>query len=308
MNPRNRSADGGDNGDDMRALWSEEDTEAVLRGHIPESADVARLVPAIAALQARAHGTVNAAAIAAMATTLAEASRASATGAKRDPAGASSPTTRSAATWRRRVSLAGVVALLGSAALAGTAAAADGAAPGDALYNVDRALESVGIGAGGSRERLSEAEKLVDEGEVDAALHHAAEALQGDGDDSSSAALVAAADQLAANGSENSAEVHTRVAEMLRWMSEADVKGSEFGQTVSDYARGLGTSNEDSEDDPATPGNSGGDATSNGGGNGQDKPDRPGKSDDAGQPKEGKQNVATPSGASEGRPGKDSGG
>ena len=306
MSPRNRSAHNGDNGDDMRASWSEEDTEAVLRGHIPESADAARLVPAIAALQARAHGTVNAAAVAAMATTLAAASQASATGAMRGQARAGQPTTRSAATWRRRVSLAGVVALLGSAGLAGTAAAADGAAPGDALYSVDRALESVGIGSGGSRERLSEAEKLVDEGEVDAALHHAAEALEGEGDDSSSAALVAAADKLAANGSEKSAEVHTRVAEMLRWMSEADVKGSEFGQTVSDYARGLGAS--DAEDDARTPGNAGDDATSNGGENAPDKPESPGKSGDAGKGNSKSEDVVTPSGASEGRPGKDSGG
>lgn len=308
MNPRNPNADRGDDGDDMRASWSLEDTEAVLRGHIPESADAARLVPAIAALQARAHGTVNAAAVAAMATTLAQASLEPATGAKRSQARAGQPTTRSAATWRRRVSLAGVIALLGSAGLAATAAAADGAAPGDALYSVDRALESVGIGSGGSRERLSEAEKLVDEGEVDAALHHVAEALQGEGDDSSSAALVAAAEQLAANGSENSAEVHARVAEMLRWMSEADVKGSEFGQTVSDYARGLGDPNADSADDPATPGNSGGDPGSNDHGNSQDRPDGPGKSGDAGEPKQEKEDVSSPSGGSEGRSGKGSGG
>ena len=41
-------------------------------------------------------------------------------------------------------------------AFSGVAMAADGASPGDLLYGVDRALESVGIGAGGIDERLAE--------------------------------------------------------------------------------------------------------------------------------------------------------
>ena len=155
-------------------------------------------------------------------------------------------------------------------------------------------------------------EKLVDEGQVDAALHHVAEALQGEGDESSSAALVAAADQLAANGSENSAEVHARVAEMLHWMGEADIKGSDFGQTVSSYAREIGASHDDAADDPGTPGKPSDDATSDDdAGNPADKkPDSPGKSGDAGKPDSGGNNedVSSPSGASEGRPGKGSGG
>ena len=141
MSPRNRRADGGDNEDDMRASWSLEDTEAVLRGHTPSSADAARLGSAIAALRSRAHGTANAVAVAAMAARLAEASRESLPAGIPSEVGPSRPSIRRPVpAWRRRVSLAGAMTLLSSAGLAGTAAAADGAAPGDALYGVDRAL------------------------------------------------------------------------------------------------------------------------------------------------------------------------
>jgi hypothetical protein len=39
--------------------------------------------------------------------------------------------------------------------MSGVAVAANRAAPGDALYGIDRALEKIGIGAGGAQERLA---------------------------------------------------------------------------------------------------------------------------------------------------------
>jgi len=307
MTPRNANDGAGDYGGDMRASWSPEDTEIALRGQRPPSADAARLMPAIAALRSRAHGTADPSAVAAMAHLLAEATLApAATGGAR----ALRPVTaRPSAPWRRRASIAGIAAILAAAGLAGTAAAANGAAPGDALYGVDRALEVVGIDNGGASERLAEAGKLAAEGNVEGALHHAADALRGAGDSSSSEALVAAADRIVSSGNGNSAEVKARVSQMLMWMTTADVKGTDFGQTVSSYARGVGGS----QDGGSTPGKSGDAATPNDQGNpgSAGKSDHsvpPGKSGDAGKSGSPNKSVPTPSGASEDHPGKRSGG
>lgn len=314
MSPRNQKPRARDYADDMRASWSPEDSETVLRGHRPESTDAARLVPAIAALRSRAHGTADSSAVAAMASLLAEAALAPTAPAR---SRASRPVAaHPVAPWRRRVSIAGVVAILASAGLAGTAAAADGAAPGDALYGVDRALEAIGIDNGGSGERLHEAGKLAGNGDMQGALHHAAEALEGEGDASSSEALLAAADQVAANTSANSAEVRARVAEMLEWMATTDVRGKDFGQAVSSYARGLGGANGDAAGAAGDQGNSGDGATTNEQGNSGSAGksgnagggDVPGKSGDADKSNPGKKNVTTPSGDSEDRPGNGSGG
>ena len=51
----------------------------------------------------------------------------------------------------------------------------------------------VGIGNGGAIERIRGGHQVADEGEVDAALHHAADALTAEGDAASGNALVAAA-------------------------------------------------------------------------------------------------------------------
>ncbi len=311
MSPRNPTPDSGDYGDDMHASWSPEDTENVLRGHRPQSTDAAHLESAIAALRSRAHGTANDSAVAAMASILAEASLAP-TRARR-PRVPQAVVARAAAPWRRRASIAGVVAILASAGLAGTAAAADGAAPGDALYGVDRALEVIGIDNGGSRERLAEADKLAGRGDVQGALRHAAEALKGAGDASSSAALLAVAEQVADNGSGNSAEVKEQVSQMLRWMTTADVKGKDFGQTVNSYAHTMGASRGNATDDAGTPGNSGDTATTNGQGDSgsagtSGSSGSSGKSGDAGKSNAGDKKVVPPSGGSGNRPGNGSGG
>ncbi len=312
MTPRNPSGSRGDNGGDMRASWSPEDVEAALRGHSPVSADVARLAPAIEALRARSARTSDPDSVAAMAAVLARETLA-APGAPRAAAA------RSRAPWRRRLALTGVAAILASAGLAGTAAAADGAAPGDPLYGLDRALEAVGIGDGGSHERIQEATKLADEGEVDAALRHAADALAAEGDSASAVATLAAADALASHGSANSAEVHARVSEMLRWMSQADVHGSDFGHAVSAYARGLGVDDvaegDDASpaaggDDQGTLGNSGNAGKPDDGGKPEDtgKSDSGGKPEDTGKPDSTHADDKTPSGASEDHPGRGHGG
>ena len=73
---------------------------------------------------------------------------------------------------------AGVVLTVGG--FGGAAYAANGAAPGDTFYGLDRALESVGIGNGGSAERLAEVKELVDHGQTAGGLEHAADIVEGD--------------------------------------------------------------------------------------------------------------------------------
>jgi hypothetical protein len=144
-----------------------------------------------------------------------------------------------------------VAALLG---FAGIAYAADGAVPGETLYGFDRALENVGIGDGGLEERLAEAGEMIDDGQVDEGLAHATAALteeqegfdeNGDGEENEEEglarreALLAAAEAVLSNGSEQSLEVRTRVAEKLEWMATTELTGKEFGQAVSQLARGI---------------------------------------------------------------------
>lgn len=142
--------------------------------------------------------------------------------------------------WRRRAAVAAGVALLG-AGLFGTAAAADDAAPGELLYPVDQALAGLGVGDGGTEEACDEAVKMAEDGDVEGAVEHLAETAEDDGelDEGSAAALMAAAERIRENGSEQSAAVHQRVAAMLEWMATTDATGKEFGQGVAARARGL---------------------------------------------------------------------
>ena len=141
-----------------------------------------------------------------------------------------------------------LVAVVGSAVVAvgsfsGVAYASNGAAPGDALYGLDCALEAVGFGDGGLEERIDEACKMSENGDVDEALKHVAEAVQeqegSDEDGEAAAALLAAADAVLAEGSEQSLEVRTKVAEMLRWMATTEAEEKDFGQGVAERARGI---------------------------------------------------------------------
>lgn len=52
--------------------------------------------------------------------------------------------------------------------------------------------------------------------------------------------LRRAAEAVLSNGSEQSLEVRTAVAEMLQWMSTTDAEGREFGQGVAERARAIG--------------------------------------------------------------------
>ena len=226
------------------------------------------------------------------------------------PTTAAATRTRSGRRLLRRLSYqlgVGLAALVLVSGMTGVAVASNEAAPGDALYGVDRALEAVGINNGGAAERIAEAQVLLSRGQPADAVEHAIEALEvteGDSENLQSAQVLRdVAEKLRAkdNGSENSQDVHERVAAMLELI--ADAKGSDgpngnaFGHEVSKIARGIidptigtpansgnaGDSSEKSGNakpekaEKTNNGNSNGNGNGNGNSNGKGKPaDKPG--------------------------------
>ena len=89
-----------------------------------------------------------------------------------------------------------VKALIGTAAFAsvgtGAAVVSDGAVPGQALYGLDRALESVGINRGGATERIEEAGALVDAGDHRRAVATLEEAIADLAEDAEGSSAVGA--------------------------------------------------------------------------------------------------------------------
>ena len=185
------------------------DEERLLTGKTPEGEGLQDLAAAVEAIRRKGENTPTEAEVqrfAAEAALLVSATRA------HEPAHA--PAGGSAALRRRRrrlrPALAGGLAalVLMLAGFGGVAYASNDAAPGDTLYELDLALEKVGIGDGGLRERLQEATKLCERGEVEKGLNHAAEAVRNqaglDDNGEANGALVAAANAIeAANQGES---------------------------------------------------------------------------------------------------------
>jgi hypothetical protein len=159
-------------------------------------------------------------------------------------------TARASHVGQRRRGLRRLVVLLSAgaivAALGGVALAADGAAPGDALYGVDRAFESVGIGAGGVEERMAEFDLLVSRGEEDRAFSMLAEVIEeGESQDSDRAQRHL---ELAATKTNSSAESAQQKVSALQDFIDKNrgpgvgLDGKDFGQCVSEIARTNGQS------------------------------------------------------------------
>lgn len=141
---------------------------------------------------------------------------------------------------RRRVATVTAAAVVFFGGTSGLALAADGAKPGDALYGIDRAFEAIGIGAGAEQERLSEAEALVEVGEIQLGLEHAAETLEENQSNGTRAAeaLREAAARVRDGGAVQSAATREGVAGLLAYLSEhtGDVDGAE----VAELAQQIG--------------------------------------------------------------------
>jgi hypothetical protein len=172
------------------------------------------------------------------------------TAAASTPAPASSPAPRSRSLFgalRRRAATVAVAATVVIGGTGGLAVAADGAMPGDTLYGIDRALETIGIGAGGEEERLGEADALINAGEVIHGLEHAAEALAEHeaADSDASIALMEAADRVRAAGGEPSAVTRDRVAGLLSYLAEnaGDVDGRQVAELAVQIGRPEGRPN-----------------------------------------------------------------
>jgi hypothetical protein len=104
-------------------------------------------------------------------------------------------------------------------------------------------LESVGLGDGGLQERLREATKLCERGEVEKGLNHAAAAVRNraglDENGEANGALVQATNAVRAANQGESTQIRTRVAEMLQWMASTQAEGADFGRGVTERARAI---------------------------------------------------------------------
>ena len=205
---------------EMKTRFSDHDVERLLTGGNPDSRELADLAPLLEMVKASASYEPSEADTQRYAAEAAEITRLEST----RSAGAAGPSSVSAhhrkgwlaSSPRFGTALAAVLLLVG---MTGVAFASNDAAPGDSLYGIDRALENVGLGAGGLGERLLEAGALVNHGRSAEALAHAAEALDTSGGEDEAVTAAAAALQSAAErleqmdlGGDNGMEVRSKVA------------------------------------------------------------------------------------------------
>lgn len=177
-----------------------------------------------------------------------------------------SQTTQSPLLGLRRRLAGGLAAAVLLSGMTGVAVAADGARPGDALYGLDRALEAIGIGDGGPVERIEEARKLLEEGELSTAIGQMADAVDAEAAQDAgfspeaakaSDALRGAAENVrSGQGSQHSEDVRGAVAAMLSeiavMLEAEEFDGAALGARIAEMARALGTTDgEDSSPGPA---------------------------------------------------------
>jgi len=223
--------------------FSDRDVDLLLSGETPQNDDLAELAGFVEIIRAQGEWAPSEAAVALFAAEAAQCARQSPS-----PITSVQVPARRPALARLRPQVA--LTLVALFMLSGVAVAADAAVPGSTLYQIDRALENVGIGNGRSAERLEEAGALIADGRVEAALAHATEALdESDLDDpagivQAKAAVIAASERLSSSpdaGEIPGAELRN-VSALLSYLEEnlgeEDGRGGpEFGQGVADLAR-----------------------------------------------------------------------
>lgn len=248
------------------SLYTDSDIDVLLSGGVPDDPELSDLASVVEHLGRHLSPESDESEV--------ERFVAQATAARAGTPTAVSPVAAPTISRRRRTLLpryAGALAtLVLLMATSGLAAASDEATPGDTLYGLDRALERVGVGAGGADERLAEATVLVNRGRAADALSHVVEAVgNGDGQEASDA-LLQAAERVGglSPGSEKAAEVDASVTSMLEWMSTTDATGKEYGQGVAERARQIG-----GEKTTSPSNGSGGDQSNGGNGEGNGPPD-----------------------------------
>ncbi|MGA9594774.1 MAG: hypothetical protein WBV06_01340 [Acidimicrobiia bacterium] len=212
-----------------RESITEAEIERLLTGSSATGGELAPLADLLAALRTDCADELEEEAIAGFVT----AAVAGSTAALDSPAPAISRSSFGALKRRAAAIATAVAVVVGGTS--GLALAADGAKPGDLLYGVDRALETVGIGAGAQHERLSEAEALLDAGEIQRGLQHAAEAL----DEHVSGSAAAAALEAAAKRMEDSAGPNRDSVDTLLSYLAANIDDLD-GRQVAELAAEIG--------------------------------------------------------------------
>ncbi|MGH8946760.1 MAG: hypothetical protein ACRDVL_11520 [Acidimicrobiia bacterium] len=239
-----------DYSDEMGPLAiSDSDVERILRGQAPHGPGLSRLVTVIDELRAQAKPRLRPTLVARHVAMAAEAVRenlaAAAAAEQPSPTASLARSPVKAPRWklipRFGVSLATFALLIG---MSGVAVAADAAAPGDTLHGIDLALEKIGIGAGGSEERIAEAKDLATAGLPVEALDHVSTAF-GNEQSEASKALKEASRRIKNKNTETGLAMTEReeVAAILEWMATADLKGQDFGQGLAERAQELGNGN-----------------------------------------------------------------
>ncbi|MGC2239525.1 MAG: hypothetical protein WA726_01660, partial [Acidimicrobiia bacterium] len=146
---------------------------------------------------------------------------------------------------RQRVAtVMATLALIGGTG--GVALAANAAVPGDALYGVDRALESIGVGSGGSLERVEEARALSARGDTAMALDHIVALLRTEGSQPGEDALLEAADIMSESRETLTRAPSDKVDRLLEYIGanigkSNGVDGREFGNGVATLVRDAST-------------------------------------------------------------------
>ena len=242
---------------------SDSDVERILRGRAPHGPGLSRLVAMVDELRAERDRNLRpelvsrhvAMAVAAASDGYAaEQVATESLAAKTVPAPAARTPRLQQLIPRLGTSLATLVLFIG---LTGVAVASDDAIPGDTLHGFDLALEKIGVGAGGTEERIAEAKELAIGGLPVEALDYVSSALS-NGQDEASRALKDAVKRLETiNAADSQAKAdRDEVAEMLDWMASAD-KGKDFGKGVAERAQELGKGEADLEPAGRAVGNTG---------------------------------------------------
>ncbi len=137
---------------------------------------------------------------------------------------------------RRRVTAA-ATSLMMIVGMTGVAWAADSAVPGDWNYGLDRALESVGIGAGGTEERLQELIVVRENGHVrgvSIASGSGADSVASSDDPVVGLEKAAATAVATTRGSQRAIDIGGAVSKLLAYLADTE---KAHGPTISELAK-----------------------------------------------------------------------
>jgi hypothetical protein len=214
------------------------DVETLISGGSPDNSDLAPLREFISDLRSMGDLPVSDGFIELHA---AESAAAAARAHAQNPATRSASRTRNLWVGLRRRATASAMTLMMLFGAAGMAMAADDAVPGDWDYGLDRALEAIGIGAGGASERAEEMglTPADDAGTNDSFGTEEQSPVEQTGLDRAATVI-----DVPTRGSDESESARRRVADILK---ELDDDGKVDGGFVSDSAKDDAGPPEDDE-------------------------------------------------------------